>query len=571
MGDNASNQNDNFKRLAADLSKQERFDILDQLKRSKLELASPLSEEEIKEKTEAEIKQELETKFKAEPLIFRIFIYIKALFTGVTQNMAYNSFIVSSLTKRIERQSPTLLDSKKQAVGEQLLDALSELKEAQEFFEPYFKTLKKKIGTFYFILGDMVMPEFGAKVKDSCDVYAFSTNKPLAPETRNYMLGKLDALLSDVNQQRQDRMLECARSFEWLRAFCELPLKQMVERFTAKADGGLCSYVRMQINYDEFLKVVAYPAVCADEMLACLLAAQELPADLWTYIYASSEETNAFLKAAASFISLVSSCAKKIPLESLGKIIFENALYAAPDNRYGENWMTKFREQWRVVLDRRWRNWNKDYKTGVVKQKIKVYFKLTDLPTFPTTPWKTIKLETPFKHDLTLGFVNYYLQNELPKYRASLDAILTEGEFAIKENRQEFSECVAALDTVVASNDSTLQKASFSGAWGEQLGKLETTSEENEVDKKRAEELVREIEDYVFAYLSSFSNCLKTFQNLLLALLGEKTTVYYGPLSNLMKIKGKENKSFRATMENFVHSVKFADEVLSILQSIEKT
>ena len=571
MDDNASKQNDNFNRLAADLSKQERFDILDQLKRSKLELASPLSEEEIKEKTEAEIKQELETKLKAEPVIFRIFIYIKSLFTGVSQDKAYNSFIVSSLTKRVEKQSPALLDSKKQAVGEQLLDELTELKEAQEFFVPYFKTLKKKIGTFYFILGDMVMPEFGAKVKDSCDVYAFSTDKPLAPETRNYMLGKLDALLSDVNQQRQDRMLECARSFEWLRAFCELPLKQMVERFTAKADGGLCSYVRMQLNYDELLKVVAYPPVCADEMLACLLASQELPTDLWAYAYASSEQTNAFLKAASSRISVVSSCAKKIPLESLGKIIFENALYAAPENNYGENWMTKFREQWRVVLDRRWRNWNKDYKTGVVKKKIKVYFKLTDLPTFPASPWKAIKLETPFKHDLTLGFVNYYLQNELPKYRASLDAILTEGEFAIKENRQEFSECVATLDTITASNDSALQKASFSGDWGDRLSKLETTAEENEGDKKRAEELVREIEDYVFSYLSSFSNCLKTFQNLLLALLGEKTTVYYGPLANLMKIHGKDNKEFRATMEKFVHSVKFADEVLSILQSIEKT
>ena len=571
MESNASQQNDNFDRLAADLTKQERFDILDQLKRSKLELAPPLSEEEIKEKTEAEIKQELETKLKAEPLLFRIFIYIKSLFAGVTQDKAYNSFIVSSLTKRLEKQSPTLLDSKKQAVGEQLLDALSELKDAQEFFEPYFKKLKGKIGVFYFILGDMVMPEFGAKVKDSCDVYTFPVNKPLAPETRNFILSKLDALLSEVNQQRQDRMLECARSFEWLRAFCELPLKQMVERFTSKADGGLCSYVRMQLNYDEFLKVLAYPVVCADEMLACLLAAQDLPGDLWAYAYASSEETNAFLKASSSRISVMSSCAKKIPLESLGKVIFENALYAAPENSYGENWLTRFREQWRVVLDRRWRNWNKDYKTGVVKKKIKVYFGLTALPTFPATPWKGIKLETEFRHELTLGFTNFYLQNELPKYRTSLDAILVEGEFAIKENRQEFADCIAALDSVTASNDSVLQKASFSGDWGERLAKLENTAETNDGDKKRAEELVREIEDYVFAYLSSFSNCLKTFQNLLLALLGEKTTVYYGPLANLMKIKGKENKDFRATMEKFVHSVKFADEVLSILQSIEKT
>ena len=571
MDDNVSQQNDNFNRLAADLTRQERFDILDQLKKSKLQLASPLSEEEIKEKTEAEIKQELETKLKAEPLILRIIIYIKSLFTGVTKEKAYNSFIVTSLTKRLEKQAPSLLDSKKQAVGEQLLDELSELKEIQEFFVPYFKTLKGKMGVFYFILGDMVMPEFGAKVKDSCDVYAFSTDKPLAPETRSYILGKLDALLSDISQQRQDRMLECARSFEWLRAFCELPLKQMVERFTAKADGGLCSYVRMQLNYDELLRVFAYPALCADETLACLLASQEIPADLWAYAYASSEETNAFLKASSSRISTATSGAKKIPLESLGKIIFENALYTAPDNSFGENWMTKFREQWRVVLDRRWRNWNKDYKTGVVKKKIKVYFALSALPDFPASPWKNIKLETPFKHDLTLGFVNYYLQNELPKYRASLDAILTEGEFAIKENRQEFADCVASLDSVTASNDSVLQKASFSGEWGERLGKLETTAEENEGDKKRAEELVRDIEDYVFAYLSSFSNCLKTFQNLLLALLGEKTTVYYGPLANLMKIKGKENKAFRATMEKFVHSVKFADEVLSILQSIEKT
>ena len=69
--------------------------------------------------------------------------------------------------------------------------------------------------------------------------------------------------------------------------------------------------------------------------------------------------------------------------------------------------------------------------------------------------------------------------------------------------------------------------------------------------------------------METFLKAGHTFEILVRAMLGEHSTVYYGPLTNLNKIMGRDNREFRETLERYVHSIKYAVEVLTAMSEVD--
>ena len=540
----------NFEVLASNLSKEERSDILSQIQQDKLDVSFPSEKSDIQLEQEKrrEDKLTLSEKLRQEPLLFRFIIWLKSLFLNSSIETVYNNSVVASLSKSLEHDFPDVIDCKNKLLLSGFYSELLDLKRVRDFFKPSFDSIEQDTGLFYFLLGFTVMPEIVQEIKSSCDVYSYSFEKPLPADIRNILFTKLDGIISGISSEKKVKMSACSREFERLRMFVKIPLGTAMSKFSSGTSGRTCSF--SQIKDDSVLFMSGIPQK-----------------DLWNCSASSYEEISEKVNSSSAEISLLNTFAEKIPLKKFGKVIFENSLYSPLSLSYSDLWFQKFKEQWKVVLDKRLKMWNKDFKKSEIKKKLKTYFSLEDFPKYPSRPWKKIGGDYTEKYECSIGFLNYYLKNEFPKYKQLLSTITLEGKFSIKENMYEFSDMISKLNSIISKNDFFVERLSSSGEYGSEIAHY--ASSEKEPDKEKLRSILFEIEGNALDLADSFAKFLTGFENLLFAMLGEKSTVYYGPLANLNKIMGADNKEFKENLAKFAYSIKFASEVLQAIIEME--
>ena len=282
----------------------------------------------------------------------------------------------------------------------------------------------------------------------------------------------------------------------------------------------------------------------------------------------SQEDMAKIVEAASVEISNINMFCRKYPLRDFGKVINENSLFIPELFSTGDNWFAKFREQWRIVFDQRWRMWNKEYKREELKKKQKVYFGINDFQKFPYHPWRKYEDEFPFRFDLSLGFINYYFKQEYLKYASILNVVSLEGNFQIKENRHEFTDLVADFNDIMDKIDVLVGQVALGGEYGSEFMRYDGSVKSNS-SKEKLRIVINEIEEAASYITELFINSSHKFQNLVSAMLGEFSTVYYGPLTNLNKIMGRDNVEFRETLSKFSHSMKYAGEIINALKEID--
>ncbi|MGN0729026.1 DUF5312 family protein [Treponema sp.] len=558
----------NFEILASNLSKEERSDILNQIQQDNLELSFSTgeSDDNLDKERKKEEKLNLLEKFKQEPLLYRLFLWIKSLLLNSSIETIYNNSVVSSFSKNLDHDFPDMIDCKNKSLLTGFYNALIDLKKAQEFFKPFFDSLEAVPGIFYFHLGACVMPEVVQEIKSSCDLYNYPFEKPLPADIRNIIFTKLNSILAGISSEEKLKMSSFAKEFEHLKLFSKLPLSSAAANFSSGSSHS-CSFAQIKEGFDCIAHVVSGGVPCSDTTLSVLFMSCTQKSDLWNSVSSSYEETAKNVSAAMSEISMVNMFSEKIPLEKFGKVVFGNSLYAPMGLSFADLWFQKFREQWKVVLDGRLRQWNKEFRKAEAKKMLAVSFGIPDFPKYPACPWEKTGGDFICKHELSLGFLNWCLKTELPKYKQLLATITLEGKFSIKENMYEFSDMISELNSFLEKNNAFEKRLSASGDYGAEI--IQCVSSGRKQDREKLAGLAVEIEENASWLIETFAKFLAGFENLLLALLGEKSTVYYGPLLNLRKIQGADNKEFCELFEKLTRSIKSALEVFQAIGEME--
>ena len=143
-----------------------------------------------------------------------------------------------------------------------------------------------------------------------------------------------------------------------------------------------------------------------------------------------------------------------------------------------------------------------------------------------------------------------------------------EGDFAIKENRVEFSDLVTDMNSISAELEHLANMIAIGGEYGAEFMKYDS-SIKNSGDREKLNIVMSEINETVKNQLDLFFKCVRSFENLILAMLGEKVTAYYGALTNLTKIMGHENREFREGLEKFLHNIRYAAQIISELKEVD--
>lgn len=551
---------DNFDTLVAGITKKERRDILKNAHNGPANGIGTIQDDGKIDKLNT--KRALLNNFNHENLITKLVIWFKSFVLNKTIEELYNSSVISSMSKQLERDYPGLLNSKNKTFGSKFYYKLQDLNKAQVFFSEQIETASSDSGEFYFILAYTLMPELMGDIKTACDPYQYPFSKQLTQDTKNFLLTRMEELLAAISSDKKTQMTSNALSFEWLVSFSRLPLSTLLAKFSDSSDGGkTLLFSQIKGDFSTISKILDSQPSLQNDMLRILFQPVQQGSSLWDYTSTEdSQSVSEKINSVSTEIAVINMFINTIPIKKIGKVLYENSLYNPPPFILSENWFLKFRDKWNEVFESRWRMWDRDFKKETAKKKLKIYFGLFDLQRFPYHPWDRVASIVPFSADLTLGFLNYYFKKEYVKYASILNIVTLEGDFSIKENRQEFTDVVSDMNGITVELEKLSDQLSLSGEYGEEFMKFDPDRITQNV-KERYNVIINEIQDVAEECYDTFMKNCEKMQNLLLAMLGERTSVYYGALTNLSKIMGNENRNFRETIERFAYSLKYAQEV----------
>ncbi|MBQ5492026.1 MAG: hypothetical protein IIT68_08240 [Treponema sp.] len=560
-----------FDTLVSGLSDKERLEILQRMKSSAASLQLNM---QLPEKLDL-IDASIDIKKRLEKLSFmeRIMLWIKATFTNCSIEEAYNRSRVSAYAHEIEHQYLGLIDYRHRLVLDVMLNHFQELRAAAKFFEPYIAAYEKNPGAFYVLLGSIVMPGEHADIEADIDPYAYPFTEELDPDLHSNLSKKLEDVLAGIPDARRKTMYASVASVEWLRAFVRIPFERMSSKFSLDDSGRkTCHFENMGKDFCDFASVMCNGKVLSTESLQSLFifymkyATQPGAAEQGASL---SEED--FLQAASLQMVAISSYIRTVPTRKMVCVIANNVQFVPSAVSGGEEWFVKYKSEWKMLFEHKWSQWMCDYEKERLKKQVTAYFGYDNLPLFPYRPWSTVWEGVPFRYELSLGFAYAFYKDYLMVYMKSLKQIALAGEFAIKENRVEFTDTCNTLYQVNDDLDVLATQLSAGGEYGLLFAKYEGQETRKSGDIKTIRDALRQIEARTTNTVKALLGALHSLQSLMGGILSEHVTSYYGPLINLGRIQAKDGKN-----RQFVHSlrecrfgVNHAYDILTAIEPLE--
>ena len=204
-------ENANFKGLVSEISASERRILLEKM-RGEAGDDDSLSEDDfsgIELGDDSHIT--LSEKLKQESLLKRFLMWLLAALTNSTVEKVYNKFLVSSIAKNLERESPGLIEYRRNQLYTIFYEKLSQLVTVQKFFAPYIDCYENAPASFYIQLANIMNPELGEQIRKEADPYVYPLDKEVTKESKNSLVRKMNAILDSIPplQKNMSRTLIC--------------------------------------------------------------------------------------------------------------------------------------------------------------------------------------------------------------------------------------------------------------------------------------------------------------------------------------------------------------------------
>lgn len=568
MGQKQHNQQDNsnFKGLVNGISPYERQVLLNRITKKKDSKEEKIPQNNINVFSENSLQEQL-SKIS---LIQRFVFWLKATFSGSTIEGVFNAYLLSKIAAGIEHNYKLVINYKRAALSSSFYDKLNLLRGAADFFQDAIVLYEQEPEKFYTILGRNIMPDIMNEIFTVSDPYQYPFTKELNKEMRLNLINRMDKIEDNIPQDKRIEMYDAVRSMEWLRAFVNLPYIRFLSKFNIDVNGGReCLFTQCTNEVTAFNRVFCDQKPVTEELLKAIE----------TFIGPKKKEKLlrdgetsglSFQEEAATQISIINAFTEGIPVELITKLVLGNAVYKSEGMTGGEDWLVKFKMHQKTVFDARWEEWIHEYKKQKVKIKLVSYFGIPEFPNFPYRPWTELWDGIVFHYELTLGFLYNFFKMVYPEYERYLKIVALEGDFSVKENRIEFTDSMNELSQMYQDLNMLASQLGPSGEFGQAFAKFKGVHTKSKNTVEKVSVLMNDVERIAFSLISSFGKTCRSLENLLLSMLGEKISPYYGPLTNLAKIKGADNKEFRDGLERTKNGILHAFDLVKDLEPLDK-
>lgn len=494
----------------------------------------------------------LDIKLNSESFLYKLFLWIRSLVSKKHRLEIYNNDLIRTLARKINKNHPGIVDMQNGLILSLFYEKLKELKNAADFFKPYFNIFNENPGKFYVFMSTFIAPEIASSINAEADPYSVPFEKEGTKEVRSSLLKKMEGILKDIPQKSRAVMYDAVKSLNWLKRFSELPYMHFLAQFTAiVSENYTCPFTNAQTDFNALASVLSDARSIPNEALEALFLFPQRKGGATVELDQDTEKSmREFLSKSAAGISMVQMFISTVPFFALGKVIFSDYDWQIETFGGAEDWFVKFKEEWKIVFDERWESWLRDRKKSQLADVLMEKFGILSFPELPYRPWANLWGGVPFRCEMTGGFLYWFATVKYEEVMGVLNVLVLEGVFLNNDNRAEFSEAMNKFAEINHQVQLFGESLNEKGSVGSVFAKLIADHVRTLKGQNMVNSIILNAETSVRGWESSFCDCCRTIEKVLSGILDdEKTDKKYESIQNLMTIKGRENRAYRDNLQ----------------------
>lgn len=494
----------------------------------------------------------LDIKLNSESFLYKLFLWIRSLISKKHKLEIYNDDLIRTLARKINKNHPGIVDMQNGLILSLFYEKLKELKNAADFFKPYFNIFNENPGKFYVFMSTFIAPEIASSINAEADPYSVPFEKEGTKEVRSSLLKKMEGILKDIPQKSRAVMYDAVKSLNWLKRFSELPYMHFLAQFTAiVSETYTCPFTNAQTDFNALASVLSDARSIPNEALEALFLFPQRKGGATVELDQDTEKSmREFLSKSAAAISMVQMFISTVPFFALGKVIFSDYDWQIETFGGAEDWFVKFKEEWKIVFDERWEAWLRDRKKSQLADVLMEKFGILSFPELPYRPWANLWGGVPFRCEMTGGFLYWFATVKYEEIMGVLNVLVLEGVFLNNDNRAEFSEAMNKFAEINHQVQLFGESLNEKGSVGSVFAKLIADHVRTLKGQNMVNSIILNAETSIRGWESSFCDCCRTIEKVLAGILDdEKTDKKYESIQNLMTIKGRENRAYRDNLQ----------------------
>ncbi len=559
---------DAFDKLIAGLSADERREMLNRINANAPQTVQFVDvDDNIKD-----IPGNLQLRLNNESVIYKFLLWVRSVFSKRPSEKIYNDDLLLRIAKKVNKEHPGLINHHAAVLDSVFYERLRTLKDAADFFKPYFSFVDAAQGEFYVFLSSFVVPELSDRINRNADPFTLPFSRNPTPDVKTELLRKLDDLLNGIEPSSRTKLYYAISSLNWLKQYTRLPFIHFSSQFTNIAGANYtCPYGNAVNDYDVFGSLFAHVTPISSESLEALYLFSQKK-DLTSNAQSKDIEraVKEFMAVANSHLATIQMFITGVPVIKVGKLV--NLDYDwEPGNIGGaEAWFPSFRSHWRKILEVRWNDWLRERKKNLLSASLKNDFGLTSFPTMLYAPWKKLWSDVSFAYELTGGFISWFAMEKYDEIINTMNEVMLEGIFLRSENRQEYSEGMNNFVNANKKMQELIEKLSPSGAFGlafEEIAtsKIRTLQVQNQIDS-----MMSSTETDVADIYKKFIQGAKQIDDVYKGFFEDIKDGVHESLQNWTSIKGHQNREWRDKLRNIFIMLKRVIFYLSELEPIDQ-
>lgn len=559
---------DAFDKLIAGLSADERREMLNRINANAPQTVQFVDvDDNIKD-----IPGNLKLRLNNESVIYKFLLWVRSVFSKRPSEKIYNDDLLMRIAKKVNKEHPGLVNHHAAVLDSVFYERLRTLKEAADFFKPYFSFVDAAQGEFYVFLSSFVVPELSDRINRNADPFTLPFSRNPTPDVKTELLRKLDDLLNGIEPQSRSKLYYAITSLNWLKQYTRLPFIHFSSQFTNIAGANYtCPYGNAVNDYDVFGSLFAHVTPISSESLEALYLFSQKK-DLTSNAQSKDIEraVKEFMAVANSHLATIQMFITGVPVIKVGKLVNLDYDWEPGNTGGAEAWFPSFRSHWRKILEVRWNDWLRERKKNLLSASLKNDFGLTSFPTMLYAPWKKLWSDVSFAYELTGGFISWFAMEKYDEIINTMNDVMLEGIFLRSENRQEYSEGMNNFVNANKKMQELIEKLSPSGAFGlafEEIAtsKIRTLQVQNQIDS-----MMSSTETDVADIYKKFVQGAKQIDDVYKGFFEDIKDGVHESLQNWTSIKGHQNREWRDKLRNIFIMLKRVIFYLSELEPIDQ-
>jgi hypothetical protein len=554
-----------FSRLVADLSLDERTKLLE-----KLSSQSSFTTGVLYEESQEEVLQ-VEDRYQKLPWYYKAWFFILSFFNSRKPVKLFEDHMMAQIYRDVETKTPGFYNYQKDMLLPKFQEELVKLKDGSRFFYTALDaSLNRDRGGLMVFLGSLEMPEVHKSIVNDTDPAALASHfrELNEVELRQKAFKALEDAFAGITEDERNKMYRSSQSLYCLKQLSSFLFDRLINTFIfdASLQGNICpaASVRDQLLSlnNILISLKNPPPITLLESLFIFVLTERSDESGFDM----HNEMRKLLAQAEVSLQSIREFNQEVPLTKLLRCMSRNAGVAPQNIGGGEDWYVVFRERWKTQVDEQFLSFTRTRRQRDLLNAFRYFFKGTNLKMLENMGSELNQAGMSIKGCYSLSFLQTFysviFMGEMNKF---IRPILIDGEFILRENRTEFTECYNVLikmEDFISRFDRDISPV---GDYGSRYIQAKNEMSSLPIKRRKTQIIVEEAARDAEKIIRQTRDAMGGMSRILGGILKKSSDEKYDTLSNLSVLAGRGT----AFLDGVADSASQFRRVLQLLDDID--